>query len=538
MFTESMLESIKKVEATRKERMANEPRRMTADEKSALLKAYHPDFRDEGFVEIKVGPNAGEKAPVELGALLHANSRVLDEEIDLSKVDYDVDVLIIGGGGAGSSAAIEAHEAGADVMMVTKLRIGDANTMMAEGGIQAADKENDSPVQHYLDAFGGGHFAARPELLRQLVEEAPEAISWLNHLGVMFDKDAEGNMITTHGGGTSRKRMHACKDYSGAEIMRTLRDEVINRQIPILEFTAAVELIKDEKGQVAGAVLLNMETDEYRIVKAKSVIIATGGAGRLHYQNFPTSNHYGATADGLIMGYRAGAPLLYQDTIQYHPTGVAYPSQIFGALVTEKVRSVGAMLVNAEGEAFMHPLETRDVSSASIIRECSDRGKGVDTPLGSGVWLDTPMIEILGGEGTIEKRIPAMLRMYINYNIDMRKQPILVYPTLHYQNGGLEISGECCTKTIKNLFIAGEAVGGIHGRNRLMGNSLLDIIVFGRNAGKAAVKTAKNIKIGSLNLNHVVQYAEELKKAGVTSEEVSPLLLPKYTRHERSLSAI
>ena len=538
MFTESMLESIKKVEATRKERMANEPRRMTADEKSALLKAYHPDFRDEGFVEIKVGPNAGEKAPVELGALLHANSRVLDEEIDLSKVDYDVDVLIIGGGGAGSSAAIEAHEAGADVMMVTKLRIGDANTMMAEGGIQAADKENDSPVQHYLDAFGGGHFAARPELLRQLVEEAPEAISWLNHLGVMFDKDAEGNMITTHGGGTSRKRMHACKDYSGAEIMRTLRDEVINRQIPILEFTAAVELIKDEKAQVAGAVLLNMETDEYRIVKAKSVIIATGGAGRLHYQNFPTSNHYGATADGLIMGYRAGAPLLYQDTIQYHPTGVAYPSQIFGALVTEKVRSVGAMLVNAEGEAFMHPLETRDVSSASIIRECSDRGKGVDTPLGSGVWLDTPMIEILGGEGTIEKRIPAMLRMYINYNIDMRKQPILVYPTLHYQNGGLEISGECCTKTIKNLFIAGEAVGGIHGRNRLMGNSLLDIIVFGRNAGKAAVKTAKDIKIGSLNLNHVVQYAEELKKVGVTSEEVSPLLLPKYTRHERSLSAI
>ena len=131
-------------------------------------------------------------------------------------------------------------------------------------------------------------------------------------------------MITTHGGGTSRKRMHACKDYSGAEIMRTLRDEVLNLGIPVAEFTAAVELLKDEKGQIAGAVLQNIETEDYLVARAKTVVIATGGAGRLHYQNFPTSNHYGATADGLIMGYRAGAPLLYQDTIQYHPTGAAY----------------------------------------------------------------------------------------------------------------------------------------------------------------------------------------------------------------------
>ena len=533
MFTESMLESIKKVEATRAERMANEPRRMTAEEKDELLKAYHPDYRPEGFKEILIGPNQGQKAPVELVDLLHCNSRLLEEHIDLGKIDYDVDVLVIGGGGAGASAAIEAHEAGADVMIVTKLRIGDANTMMAEGGIQAADKENDSPVQHYLDAFGGGHFAARPELLRRLVMEAPDAIRWLNELGVMFDKDEDGRMVTTHGGGTSRKRMHACKDYSGAEIMRTVRDEVLNRKIPVVEFTSAVELIKDDKGQVAGAVLLNMETGDYLVARAKTVIIATGGAGRLHYQNFPTSNHYGATADGLILGYRAGAPLLYQDTIQYHPTGVAYPSQIFGALVTEKVRSLGAMLVNREGEAFMHPLETRDVSAASIIRECSDRGKGVDTPLGSGVWLDTPMIEMLGGEGTIEKRIPAMLRMYLNYGIDMRKQPILIYPTLHYQNGGLEIGGDGFTKTIPNLLVAGEAVGGIHGRNRLMGNSLLDIIVFGRNAGKAAAGKAKQVQLGQLNLDHVTAYAKELEKAKATGEGVSPLLLPKYARHER-----
>ena len=432
MFTPEMMESVKKVEATRAERLGTEPRRMSAEEKDALLKEFHPDYREEAFAEIKIGPNKGQKAPKELVHLLHSNSRLLTEHVDISKVDYDVDVLVIGGGGAGASAAIEAHEAGANVMIVTKLRIGDANTMMAEGGIQAADKENDSPVQHYLDAFGGGHFAARPELLRRLVMEAPDAIKWLNELGVMFDKDKDGRMITTHGGGTSRKRMHACKDYSGAEIMRTLRDEVLNRQIPIAEFTVAVELIRDDRGQVAGAVLQNLETEDYLVAKAKTVIIATGGAGRMHYQGFPTSNHYGATADGLILGYRLGAPLLYQDTIQYHPTGVAYPSQIFGALVTEKVRSVGAQLVNVDGEAFMHPLETRDVAAAGIIRECTARGKGVTTPLGSGVWLDTPMIEELGGKGTIEKRIPAMLRMYMNYDIDMRKLPILVYPTLHY----------------------------------------------------------------------------------------------------------
>ena len=246
-------------------------------------------------------------------------------------------------------------------------------------------------------------------------------------------------MVTTHGGGTSRKRMHAAKDYSGAEIMRTLRDEVMNRKIPVVDFTAAIELILDENGNAAGAVLMNMETKELLVAKAKTVIIATGGAGRMHYQGFPTSNHYGATADGLVLGYRAGAKLLYAETLQYHPTGVAFPEQIFGALVTEKVRSLGAKLVNKNGEVFMHPLETRDVTAASIIRECSERDNGIDCGNGKGVWLDTPMIEKIGGEGTIMKRIPAMWRMFEKYGIDIRYEPILVYPTLHYQNGGLDI---------------------------------------------------------------------------------------------------
>ena len=529
MYTNEMLESMKKVEAARAENAAFEPRRMTAEEKDNLLKTYHPDYKQDEFSVLQIGPNKGEKVPTELAALLQAKSRVNPDEIDLEHPDYDTDVLIIGGGGAGASAAIEADNAGAKVMIVTKLRLGDANTMMAEGGIQAADKPNDSPAIHYLDAFGGGHFAAKPELLYRLVTEAPEAIQWLNDLGVEFDKDKDGTMITTHGGGTSRKRMHAAKDYSGAEIMRTLRDEVLNRGIPVVDFTAAIELILDEEGKAAGAVLLNMETKEILVAKAKTVIIATGGAGRLHYQGFPTSNHYGATADGLVLGYRAGAKLLYADTLQYHPTGAAYPEQIFGALVTEKVRSLGAKLINVDGEAFMHPLETRDVSAASIIRECSTNGKGVHTPGGIGVWLDTPMIELKNGEGTIEKRIPAMLRMFGKYGIDIRKEPILVYPTLHYQNGGLDIAADNMTG-IENLFVAGEAVGGIHGRNRLMGNSLLDIIVFGRSAGRNAGEKSKSVKTGKLTLDHVTRFEAEAEAAGIHSDIVSPKLLPNYAR--------
>ena len=527
-YTSEMMESIKKVEAGRAARVNGpEPKRMTADEKTALLQAFHPDYNLDSFEEIKVGPNAGQKAPKELVEVLQGESRIKGMDLDLTKPDYDVDVLVIGGGGAGSSAAIEANEAGANVMIVTKLRIGDANTMMAEGGIQAADKENDSPAQHYLDVMGGGHYANVPELVEKLVCDGPSAINWLDKLGVLFDKDENGRMITTHGGGTSRKRMHAAADYSGAEIMRVLRDEVINRKIPVIDFTAAIEIIKDTDGKAAGAVLMNMETKEILIARAKTVIIATGGAGRMHYQGFPTSNHYGATADGLVLAYRAGAPLLYQDTLQYHPTGVAFPAQIYGALVTEKVRSMGAMFVNKEGEVFMHPLETRDVAASGIIRECKERGMGVQTPQAEGIWLDTPMIDMIHGEGTLEKRLPGMLRMYLRCGIDMREVPIVIYPTLHYQNGGIKI-GANGMSDVENLYVAGEAVGGIHGRNRLMGNSLLDIIVFGRNAGQQAGAKCKEVELKELTVSHVDDFSKMLADAGIQTEVVSPKLLPDY----------
>ena len=531
MYSEQIKRSLLLVERKRDENIAKVPACMTAEEKERLLLSFHPDYKSDDFSILSVGENRGDKVPRELAQILEAHSRINGESVCLLTPDYETDVLIIGGGGAGACAAIEANEAGAQVMIVTKLRLGDSNTVMAEGGIQAADKANDSPALHFIDAYGGGHFASKRELLMKLVCEAPEAIKWLARLGVEFDREKDGTLITTHGGGTSRKRMHAAKDSTGKEIMRTLSDEVLNRKIKIVDYTAAVELILDENGNAAGAVLMNMETKKLLVAKAKTVIIATGGAGRMHYQGFPTSNHYGATADGLVIGYRAGARLICAESVQYHPTGAAFPAEIAGSLVTEKVRALGAKLVNKDGEVFINPLETRDVTAAAIIRECAARGGGIELSHGSGVWLDTPMIEIIGGEGTIEKRIPGMLRTFKKYGIDIRKEPLLVYPTLHYQNGGLDINIDCMATRVNNLFVAGEAVGGIHGKNRLMGDSLLDVVVFGRSAGRNAAERAKNTVVGRLSLSHVERFEEEMAKANIKTDVISPKLLPDYTEN-------
>src|SRR3970282_1695546 len=299
--------------------------------------------------------------------------------------------------------------------------------------------------------------------------------------------------------------MHSAGDMTGAEIMRVLRDEARNRSedIKVLEFSPAVELILDTKGRCAGAILHNLETKEYYIVKAKAVIMATGGFGRLHIQGFPTTNHYGATADGIVMVYRAGVKVKDLDSTQYHPTGAVYPEQNVGLLITEKVRGLGAQLLNTEGEQFCFPLEPRDVESACVIRECMETGKGILTPTGRhGVWLDSPMIDMLHGEGTVRKELPAKYIQFKRYDIDISKVPMLIYPTLHYQNGGILIN-EWSETTVKSLYSAGEVAGGVHGRNRLMGNSLLDVLVFGRRAGLKAAEYVKTAKLGSkLSLSH------------------------------------
>jgi succinate dehydrogenase / fumarate reductase flavoprotein subunit len=530
-----MLASINKVEKTRARRMSETHPRLSAQEKQTLLEAFHPDFRSDTMRPVKVGPSAGSQMPHELVDLLEAHSLLDPDVFPVDGFRHDVDVLIIGGGGAGASAAIVAQECGARVLLVTKLRLGDANTMMAQGGIQAADKPNDSPPIHYLDVMGGGGFLNKPDLVRALVTDAPAAIAWLEELGCMFSKHPDGTMETIHGGGTSRKRMHFARDYSGAEIMRTLRDEVRNRRVEVIEYSPAVELLLDAQGRCGGAVLYNLETHEYYLARAKCVIMACGGFGRLHVAGFPTTNHYGATADGLVMAYRAGADLIYLDATQYHPTGVAYPEQIVGQLVTEKVRGLGAQLTNAEGEQFVYPLETRDAVSAAIMCECLERGRGLVTPTGvHGVWLDSPMIDLIGGPGTVRRELPAMFRQYERFSIDMSAQPILIYPTLHYQNGGVNINDRGETR-VPNLFVAGENSGGVHGRNRLMGNSLLDIVVFGRRAGRAAAERAKETPAPDrLGLEHVRAYHEQLSAAGLTPTRRAPMLLPDYVGKEKA----
>ena len=534
-YTPEMRKSIERVQATRSARLQETFPFMSPAEKQEILQKFHPDYIREAMREIRVGPNKGGRTPHELADLLEGRSHLRADSLDLERVDYDTDVLIIGGGGAGSAAALLAREHGAKVIIATKLRHGDANTMMAQGGIQAADKPNDSPVIHYLDVIGGGHFANDPDLVEALVRDAPMVIQWLESLGCMFDKAPDGTMITIHGGGTSRKRMHSARDYSGAEIMRTLRDEVRSypEDITVLEFAPAIELLMDDKGQVAGAVLRNLETGEHLVVRAKCTIIATGGSGRLHYQGYATTNHYGATGDGLVLAYRVGAKLAFIDTMQYHPTGVAFPHQIVGLLVTEKVRGLGAQLCNIEGVQFVNPRETRDVEASAIIRECRERGKGITTPWGfQGVWLDSPMINIINGPGTIERELPAMVRQFKRFGIDILKDPMLVYPTLHYQNGGVAIRPDGSTE-IPNLYVAGESAGGIHGRNRLMGNSLLDVTVFGRRAGVAAAERAKSVRLGKLTLNHLNDWERQLREAGLEPQVASPMVLPDYVRATR-----
>ncbi len=528
-YPEYMRELIEVVNETRAERKDYTPPAMSEEERKDVLR-LHPDYAPGGKRAISIGQNKGEIAPNEVVDLLEAYPLIEEGEINLSDVDYSVDILIIGGGLAGTTAAIWANVQGIspeNILLVNKLRHGDANSIMAEGGTQAADRKDDSPIIHYIDAMGGGHFANKPDVLKVLVEDAPFIMRWLLELGGMIDRDENGNFEEKWGGGTSRRRLHACKDYTGLEEFRVIRDEFRNRGIQCLEYYPAIELLTDNK-RVTGAVLWNFETREYKIVESKATILATGGFGRLHIRGFPTTNHYGATCDGVVLAYRAGAKLKDVDTVQYHPTGAAYPQQIIGLLLTERLRSMGAQPVNKDGEAFVFPLEPRDVEASAIIRECYMKDKGIITPTGmKGVWLDTPLIELKHGEGTIDNAFPGMKRMFNRFGIDMRVDPVLIFPTLHYQNGGVETDPKGRTN-LEGLWVAGEISGGVHGKNRLMGNSTLDCMVFGRRSGISAAKYVKSKSAGKLTLNHVKKYVKMLKEAGIKEKRRAPILLPEY----------
>jgi len=532
-----MLKSIKLVEEKRENNMSSPVKPMSMKEREQVLSKYHPDYMNNTKRKLKVGVDKGKVLYNGIVDLLEAKPVLNPKDVDISKIDYDLDLLIIGGGGAGTVAALFAYESGVPkdkILIITKLRHGDANSMMAQGGIQAADRPEDNPALHYLDIYGGGHFTNNPDLARALALDAPGIIHWHEELGVMYDRQKDGEFQELSGGGTCRNRMHSAKDYTGMELLRNIRDKSRNLEIPVLEFCPIVELLMDDKNQVVGGVAFNLETYEYYVIRAKATILATGGSGRLHLSNYPTTNHYGATGDGLVMAYHTGANLLDLDTIQIHPTGDAYPEPLVGILSTEKIRGLGAIPLNNKGDPFVFPLEPRDVESAMFIQECK-QGGGIVTPTGMpGVWLDSPMIDIIHGKGTIEEKLAGEVRKFKRFGIDMIKHPILVYPTLHYQNGGVEINEHCETK-IPGLFAAGEITGGVHGKNRLMGNSLLDYNVFGRRAGIYAANYIKKVKVGKLNLTHLDKYNKMLEDANIKIEKTAPILLPEY-RGEMAIS--
>lgn len=492
-----------------------------------LLTQFHPDHAANASTTLHIGANAGDRCHPTLAGLLQSNALI--DGFDLAGAEQLVtDVLVIGGGGAGAAAALTAASHGADVIMACKLRLGDSNTVMAEGGIQAALAKNDSPQQHFDDTLRGGHYRADPALVAQMTSDAPEVIRWLIELGMHFDlSDATvdgGKLLYKQAGGCTQPRILSYRDFTGLEMMRVLRETVeLDPAIRLLNRCPAVELLSHEDGSCAGAVLYDLEYHRFVVVSARSVILATGGCGRLHLQGFPTSNHYGATADGLVLAYRLGAQLRDLDSFQYHPTGIAYPQRLEGGLISEATRSCGALLINALGERFIDELAPRDVVTAAILRECAE-GRGIVRDGKIGVFLDTPRLLQQWPDG-LEKHLPALAHLASKCGIDPACEPMLVYPTLHYQNGGVVINSDA-QSSIPGLLCAGEVTGGIHGRNRLMGNALLDIIAFGRRAGRCAAQNKSSRPARRGDIEHVYSWQRTLVQAGLPRGTRAPQLYP------------
>ena len=396
----------------------------------------------------------------------------------MSDLPKRADVLVIGSGGAGLAAAWAAADAGARVVLVTKGSRASCNTGMAHGGIQAAVHPDDSPERHAGDVLESSHGTADPELVSVLTSEAPEAIAWLESIGVEFSRAGEGYRLARCGG-SSVPRLLQVGDRTGHVIAKSLRAELDRRGIAIHDHTALVGLERPNGHFTARLTRGDVE----RRLDAGSVVLAAGGRcyKEAHDAGILTTNQPGSTGEATTLARGLGAEVRDYDALQHHPTGGAWPPPLQGFSIPETCRSYGATLRNAAGERFCDELAPRDTVAAAIVRECAE-GRGVLTPDGRpAVHLDTTAIdpEIAG------EVIPTMLRRYRAAGVDPLHEPILTYPVLHYQNGGLRIDQHGQT-TVAGLFAAGEISGGVHGRNRMMGNSLLDCVVFGRRAGRAA----------------------------------------------------
>jgi L-aspartate oxidase len=394
-----------------------------------------------------------------------------------------VDVLVVGSGASGLAAAVSAERTGARVGLITKGALQSCNSAKAQGGIQAAFSEDDSPEQHAEDVWQSSHETADRRLVDVLTGEAPEAIHWLEEHGVEFTRENGGYRLARCGG-SSRRRLLQVGDRTGHAITTALRDAFLSSSGEALPNCPLVELEPTENGWVATC---RRKNGEEVVVQAGAVVLAAGGRcyREAEERGELSTNHPGATGEVTRIALGLGAESRDLDALQYHPNGGAWPPTMQGYSIPETTRAYGATLLNAGGEEFTDPLGPRDAVSQAIFDEVA-AGRGVETPDGRpAVLLDTSRIS----EHDAEISLPYMLRRYRSAGIDPLREPILTYPVLHYQNGGLVID-ERGETTLPGLFACGEIAGGTHGRNRMMGNSLLECTVFGRRAGAAAAESA------------------------------------------------
>ena len=353
-------------------------------------------------------------------------------------------------------------------MLATKLRVGDSNTVMAEGGIQAAVGPEDSLQRHFKDTLRAGHFLADKSLVAALVSDGPDAIRWLIREGMSFDltegsQRMGGTLLRKKPGGATAARLLSYRDFTGLELMRALREAtLLQPNLVILDRHPALELLTDDRGRCAGAALHDLARGRTVLARAGATVLATGGSGRLHIAGFPTSNHYGATADGLVLAYRIGAPLREVDSFQYHPTGIAWPPHLEGALVSEAARASGAVLVNALGQRFVDELKPRDiVAAAAILREIAE-GRSVERDGRHGVFLDTPTLE-RQKPGILAKSLVTLTHLAQRGGFDPGRGALSSpRPTLHYQNGGVAIDPTGRT-AVPGLLCGGEIAAGCTG---------------------------------------------------------------------------
>lgn len=413
------------------------------------------------------------------------------------------DILIIGAGGAGMRAAIAASEKGAEVIIVTKSLIGKAHTVMAEGGIAAsiADVDrSDNWETHFSDTIVEGVYLGDWRMAELLAKEAPERVYELERYGAIFDRTEEGKIMQRAFGGHTYKRLCHIGDKTGLELIRTLEDKVLHSKAEIYDEIYITKLFIKE-GRFAGALGIEMRTGDFIFFSAKATIISTGGCGRVYKI---TSNSWESTGDGLALAYKAGARLKDMEMVQFHPTGMVWPPGVRGLLVTESVRGEGGILLNKNHERFMlryspekKELDARDVVARSIYYEIK---AGNGTAHGA-VYLDISH----KGADFIKRKLPGMYSQFMEFaGVDITKEPMEVAPTVHYHMGGIEVDPYTTSTCVAGIFAAGEAASGLHGANRLGGNSLADILVFGKIAGDNAFEFA-NGKVSAEVLENEIE---------------------------------